>query len=510
MKIRTLFMAHLEYVLLLSLVFLIINFLPENIFWDYIGKGAGILSIAILLYYIYKDKKERTRVNELTRFFSEEVDKIALSVKDSMKNLIANLDELSIELKKEIHSRHIKTFLNNERTSLEQSYEIILDYFELIKKKLNLTEAERLLLHYIYLKEKDETSLERFKNNLPKNGNLRKEFDLLLTAKFKFPMDNIFEIRRKAQDITSEELKKQQEEWMRRETIYTELKESLNKKELAMNSVLTVGKKLFSEGNIRETNLLSLTKFKKNIVVLNRKEIPLLQTIKKYQDTPPLTKVIEEEGFIKVFSRGDMYMKKDDSYDDDKKFKELIERIKKKTAKQWTALKEIPEGKSLKGVIEGDKYKLIVHRLAEKDFYVYNKDYPFTEEFNDKILSNIQPDDAIALIAEHPHKVKDILKRIDIDNLANEYSDEIQKIIFRRRKKIKNTIKRETGFEINTIVDFKKLKNKENEIISIMDQIIKDEKLNFSVTEEELSSLVNSMIKRSEEYDTLLEKLGIN
>ncbi|MBU1198910.1 MAG: hypothetical protein KKF46_05765 [Nanoarchaeota archaeon] len=509
MKIKNIFTAHLEYVALLIIVFFVVEFFPNNSFWDYIGKCSGLLGISILLYYIYKDKKERSKEKDLARFFSEEVDKIVTLILISMQNMVKNLNDLSDEWKKTIKQKHLRTFLNNERTSIEQEYEIISDCFEFIQKKLKFSIAEKLFLQYLFLKGKKETSIERFKSNLPSEGMLRKEFDLLITAYENNLQLNILGLRIKAQEITADQLKKQKEKWNKKEILYNELKESLNKNESAMNSILTVGRKLFSEGNIREVNLLSLSKLKKSIIVINRKEVALLKSINKYQNIPPLTKIIEENGFIKVFSRGDMFVKKDESFDSDEKFKKLIEKIKLKTNQIWTQLKNTPEGKKLKGVIDGDKYKMIVTRMTENDFQVYNHKYPFTEEFNDKIISTIQPDEAIALIAEHPHKVKDILYRIDIDNLAEGFPDELKKIIFRRRKKIKNAIYKQTGYEIKGITDIRNLKNKEKELISILSPIIKDENISFIVSDMDIKNLANSMISNSEEYYLLLQKLGV-
>lgn len=508
-NIKSILGAHLEYVLILFLVFTLVNYLTNDTFWNFIGKGAGLLGIAILIFYIYKDKKKRIQRKEYTVFFSDEIEKLLFSIQDSIDHLVIGYEAISERLKEHISSRHLKTFLNNQRTSTEQEYEIITDCFDFIKKEFSLSEAEKLLLQYIFLKNKKETLIERFKRNLPSDGNLRNEFDLLLTAKEKNPTGDISQLREKVKEITKEELKNQKAKWDQREALYLQLQESLNKKDIAMNSIITVGKKLFSESNIRESNLLSVSKMQKNIIAINCKEVPLPKTIKKYQTKSPLSKIIEEKGFIKAFSKGDLYLKKDISFNDEETFKSHIESIKQGVEKNILYLKKTPEGQKLKGVMEGGRYKFIVSRLSEHDLYIYHKGYPFTEEFNDKFLINLQPNEAIALIAEHPHKVKDVLSRIDLDNLASGYPDEIQKLLFRRRRKIKNAIKKSTGFEIGNITEFRHLKKNREEIIQLIHKIILDEQLSFNFSLDQTDELVDRMIKIAEEYYFLLNKLNL-
>ncbi len=510
------FMENLLNILISCIILVILFVFVDIIFFfeqtiptlRYFEATAAFLTLIMLFFFITETRKEKQlekeknkRKEELKTNFRVALNELVNSVEGELKELIPLFSNIKEEIVNSLHNEFLQTYLMEERLSTEKDYEITKKIFDVTSKKLKLSEGEKYFLTYIFLHNKKESLLEKFKEDIPTEKPSTELFYKLLNVYGKNKKGSLQKILEMSKKITPKELEEEMNRLQKTKDLYNQLKNTLAKKEKNTKRIISIGQQVFAS-KIREKNLLSLSKYKSNMVVVDASGSKLPKAVKKYGVNPIYT-ALKDLGFIKVF--GHTFMLKRDDFDEKENFDKIIKDIKDKTEYYWRFLKNTPQGKKLKTVKKGPIYKYAIWRINESNFSLQSKNSEFTNEFKEKILYVLKPEEALALILESPHEVKSIIKSMEIDNLMETSSDIIKNTLRRNEKTLRNKINNQLGFKINDITDYRKLKNKITSFTKTIRSVL-NKKVKFR--KQEIIQASKEIIKNSREYYSLFRKFG--
>lgn len=473
-----------------------------------------VLNLLAFAGILFNDQFKKEEEQQKKDKLSERVKQIMANVKEIFSPYVT-IDEKTEKL---IHNKVVDdlfTYYNNHGDSSQIDQEIEKKLFNLFKSELKLNGAIAKFMKHSYLAKYNPGHIMNYMQSINKNnvfieGTEESSFFKLLYNGTKDDNFNPIKDFEKIKEIKiDEELTKFINKYIDFPNIIKILENKLDDQK-KLERLTKIVNRCILKGYISSRGIKKLLKDSSSIFCIIKNEAGLSgvkhkgESIFQKQMTP-FKKILTEYGFLNPF-KYEYFVYMIPSSDIPDEFKDNIELFMKqvilpKINKEWLKLqKEYP---TIKKIQNGPSYKYLSFIIHNDEFFWEKLKQEFGKDFEDKIIGKLDKNQIIKLFISQTHKLPTILKKMELDSFVDSGKDRIKESLRFNQEKINASLK-EVGYDIDNILDYKKLKEDINLFAKILQESVnipKKELLSNNLAKK----IAEEIITSAEELSSLME-----
>jgi hypothetical protein len=441
---------------------------------DFLNVFAGIVSIFTVVSISYRERQTHRQRETLRQALRAEISRRFQEVEEATHDLIGLPPELVEVTIDRTFSRFWPEYQLSQNVDSNMEFEMISSLFDEIKRTRQLREGVRMLLEYVYLSKYAPVLVTAFFNRLDKS-----KLDIEGTPEWEFARLQVLwqrgqglKVSEMLEEITSpkkEEVDASIAGMSGQSALYKKILEK-SESERRLLTLQRLLARFMGEGYVSSTGLLSLVRTEHDILCIMKFEGGLSSSLKMFKDgieRTPFKKVLLDLGFIQPSRREYFtFLLPIDRLPERYRLapKDFVEEvIIPRVRQEWNELAERYSFRRL----QKPTFAYIAFVIKRHEVLSMKFNMRFTRDL-ENLMGSISPQDAARVLISQLHRIPVVMRRMELDSLLDHGSDRLKEGVRQAEPEIREALRKDMGFEIVDITDYRRLKDQIEEFSNIL------------------------------------------